>query len=53
MKPSILHSPKGWTDQELGSAWLEHDFEPVTAARNKSGGYQLLILDGHNSHTTY
>lgn len=50
---SISHSPKGWTDQELGSAWLENDFEPVTAARNKSGGYRLLILDGHNSHTTY
>jgi hypothetical protein len=50
---SISHSPKGWTDQELGSAWLERDFEPATAARNKTGGYRLLILDGHNSHTTY
>ncbi|KAF7971789.1 hypothetical protein HWV62_19919 [Athelia sp. TMB] len=50
---SISHSPKGWTDQELGSAWLEHDFEPATSAKNTSGGYRLLILDGHNSHTTY
>ena len=50
---SISHSPKGWTDQELGSAWLECDFKPTTAARNKTGGYRLLILDGHNSHTTY
>ncbi|KZP14232.1 CENP-B protein, partial [Athelia psychrophila] len=50
---SISHSPKGWTDQELGSAWLERDFEPFTAAKNKSQGYRLLILDGHNSHTTY
>ena len=41
------------TDQELGSAWLERDFEPVTAARNPLHGYRLLILDGHNSHTTY
>ncbi|KZP07206.1 CENP-B protein, partial [Athelia psychrophila] len=50
---SILHSPKGWTDQELGSAWLERDFEPQTAAKVKPNGYRLLILDGHNSHTTY
>ena len=50
---SISVSPKGWTDQELGSTWLEHDFEPETAARNTSNGYRLLILDGHNSHCTY
>jgi hypothetical protein len=50
---SISHSPKGWTDQELGSAWLERDFEPATAKRNQTQGYRLLILDGHNSHTTY
>lgn len=37
----------------MGSKWLERDFEPETAAKNKSGGYRLLILDGHNSHTTY
>jgi hypothetical protein len=44
---------KGWTDQELGSLWLECDFEPATAARNNTNGYRLLILDGHNSHCTY
>jgi hypothetical protein len=49
---SISHSLKR-TDQELGSAWLECDFEPATAKRNKMQGYRLLILDGHNSHTTY
>lgn len=38
---SISHSPRGWTDQELGSAWLEHDFEPTTAARNKTGSYHF------------
>ena len=46
-------SPKGWTDQELGSLWLEKDFEPKTAARNISGKHRLLILDGHNSHCTH
>ena len=25
----------------------------MSAARNKTGGYRLLILDGHNSHCTY
>ena len=49
---SISVSPNGWTDQELGSAWLEQDFDPAT--RDKAGdGYRLLILDGHNSHCTY
>ncbi|EPQ50600.1 hypothetical protein GLOTRDRAFT_19277, partial [Gloeophyllum trabeum ATCC 11539] len=38
---------------KLGLKWLQRDFEPVTAARNTSGGYRLLILDGHNSHCTY
>lgn len=50
---SISHSPKGWTDQELGSSWLEKVFDPHTAARNKTGRHRLLVLDGHNSHTTY
>jgi hypothetical protein len=50
---SIGHSPKGWTDQDLGLQWLIKDFEPQTAARNTSGGYRLLILDGHNSHCSY
>ena len=50
---SISTSPKGWTDQELGSAWLERDLEPETLAKNKTSGYRLLILDVHNSHTTY
>jgi hypothetical protein len=33
--------------------WIVKDFEPATAARNTSGGYRLLVLDGHNSHCTY
>jgi hypothetical protein len=50
---SISHSPNGWKDQELGAKWLEHDFEPQTAAQNVLKGYRLLILDGHNLHCTY
>ena len=49
---SISLSPNGWTDQELGSAWLQNDFDPAT--RQKAAGrYRLLILDGHNSHCTF
>lgn len=50
---SISYSPNGWTDQELGALWLERDFEPITAQRNRTDGYRLLILDGHNSHCTF
>jgi hypothetical protein len=46
-------SPNGWTDNEPGWKWLKHNFNPQTQARNKSGGYRLLILDGHNSHCTF
>ena len=49
---SISISPNGWTDQELGSQWLQNDFDPAT--REKAAGqYRLLILDGHNSHCTF
>ena len=49
---SISVSPNGWTDQELGFAWLQNDFDPAT--REKAAGkYRLLILDGHNSHCTF
>ncbi|KAJ3510357.1 hypothetical protein NLJ89_g4727 [Agrocybe chaxingu] len=50
---SISHSPKGWTDQELGSKWLERDFDPQTRDKAGPDEYRLIILDGHNSHTTY
>jgi hypothetical protein len=49
---SISISPNGWTDQELGSAWLQNDFDPAT--QNKAAGqYRLLILDSHNLHCTF
>jgi len=50
---SIQVLPNGWTDQELGTLWLKKDFKPMSSAHNVSGGYRLLILDGHNSHCTY
>lgn len=43
-------SPKGWTSNAHGVAWIQH-FDQHT--RNKrSGAKRLLILDGHNSHMT-
>jgi hypothetical protein len=39
-------SPTGWTNNDLGLAWLEH-FD--TYAR-PVGAYRLLIIDGHESH---
>lgn len=48
-----MHSPKGWTNQELGTLWLQLDFERLTCSKCGPNEYRLLILDGHNSHTTY
>lgn len=42
-------SSNGWTDQELGTAWLKHCFIPQTAHID---GKKLLLLDGHNWHTS-
>jgi len=52
MIDSISISPNGWTDQELGLMWLEHNFNPATWEK-AAGRYWFLILDGHNSHCTY
>ncbi len=42
-------SPTGWTNNELGLAWLKQVFEPSTRPKARSS-YRLLILDGHGSH---
>ena len=44
------HSQKGWTDGEIGRAWIE-DFDKKT--RDKANGRKrYLLVDGHNSHYT-
>jgi hypothetical protein len=44
-------SPSGWTNNELGLAWLKQVFDRST--KLKAGrSYRLLILDGHGSHLT-
>ena len=44
----ITISDNGWTNNNLGIAWLEH-FDALTKSRTV-GVYRLLILDGHKSH---
>jgi len=47
----ITSSSSGWTNDEIGLAWLEQVFDRCT--REKAGrSYRLLIVDGHGSHIT-
>jgi hypothetical protein len=43
-------SPNGWTNNQLALAWLEH-FDKHTKQQT-IGGYRLLIIDGHESHSS-
>ncbi|RAQ98945.1 pogo transposable element [Stemphylium lycopersici] len=47
----ISSSPSGWTNNEIGLAWLKQVFDRGTKAKARSS-YRLLILDGHGSHLT-
>jgi hypothetical protein len=42
-------SENGWTSNLIGSEWLSRVFIPSTSP--SYGGYRLLLLDGHGSHT--
>jgi hypothetical protein len=44
----IATSPNGWTTNEIGFDWIQH-FDRHTKPR-KTGGYRVLVLDGHESH---
>jgi hypothetical protein len=44
-------SPSGWTNNDIGLAWLKQVFDQYTKAKARSS-YRLLILDGHGSHLT-
>ncbi|ERF69214.1 hypothetical protein EPUS_02181 [Endocarpon pusillum Z07020] len=48
--PDIIwaFSLKGWTDNELGIDWLRRIFIP----QRPIGKHSILILDGHDSHST-
>jgi hypothetical protein len=44
-------SPSGWTNDELGYAWLTTIFDRETKDKARRR-WRLLILDGHGSHLT-
>lgn len=47
---AISVSDNGWTSNELGIQWIQHFIEHTSSTR--IGVYQLLILDGHESHNS-
>ena len=44
-------TPSGWTNNQLGMAWLRQVFDRETKAKARRS-YRLLIIDGHGSHVT-
>jgi hypothetical protein len=44
-------SPSGWTNNEIGLAWLEQVFDRKTRLKAQ-GRWRLLIINGHGSHLT-
>jgi hypothetical protein len=50
----ITSSPSGWTNNDIGLAWLEQVFDRCTKEKAEKARrlYRLLILDGHGSHIT-
>lgn len=44
-------TPSGWTNNQVGLAWLEQVFERYTQ-RKALHRWRLLIVDGHSSHMT-
>ncbi|KAF7572910.1 Membrane-bound metallopeptidase [Pyrenophora tritici-repentis] len=46
----VSSSPTGWSNNNIGLAWLEQVFDRCT--KQRSGRWRLLILDGHGSHVT-
>jgi hypothetical protein len=47
----VTSSPSGWTNNDIGLAWLEQVFDRYTKEKARQS-YRLLILDGHGSHVT-
>ncbi|KAF5377981.1 hypothetical protein D9615_006719 [Tricholomella constricta] len=50
LNSSLGYSKKGYTDGEIGVAWIQN-FDKQTKAK-ANGRYRLLVVDGHNSHYT-
>lgn len=49
----MASSPSGWTNNDIGLAWLEQVFDRCTKQKARRGrDWRLIILDGHGSHVT-
>lgn len=44
-------SETGWTNDDLGLAWLKNVFDPPSN-RFRQGVHRILVMDGHGSHET-
>jgi hypothetical protein len=47
----VSSSLSGWTNNDIGLAWLKEVFDRETRRKARTS-YRLLILDGHGSHVT-
>jgi hypothetical protein len=47
----LSSSPSGWTNNDIGLAWLKEVFDRETR-RHARSRYRLLLLNGHGSHLT-
>ena len=47
----VTSSPSGWTNNDIGLAWLEQVFDRYNEEKARQS-YQLLVLDDHGSHVT-
>ncbi len=47
----VTSSPSGWTNNDIGLAWLKEVFDRSTQQKARRR-WRLLIVDGHGSHLT-
>jgi hypothetical protein len=49
----VTSTPTGWSNDDVGLAWLEQVFDRCTREKARLGrDWRLLIVDGHGSHLT-
>jgi hypothetical protein len=49
----VASTPSGWTNNDVGLAWLEQVFDRCTNKKARhEREWRLLIVDGHSSHLT-
>lgn len=54
LETQLIHAtslPTGWTNNDIGLAWLTQVFDRYTKQKARQN-YCLLIVDGHGSHLT-